>query len=134
MLKGRRSARENPKDDDGDDGDDDDDDDEFWFCILRTFLQSDWFQSWLGRVMIYMVVLVVARTLRSVGERGRDGEMRRGFGALKTTKSGGVECTKTTGNRRAMRFDATLRASAVEKNHAGGVSRDGGERVRTNRK
>ena len=30
--------------------------------------------------MIYMVVLVVARTLRSVGERGRDGEMRRGFG------------------------------------------------------
>ena len=39
--------------------------------------------------MIYMVVLVVARTLRSVGERGRDGEMRRGFGALKTMKSGG---------------------------------------------
>ena len=26
--------------------------------------------------MIYMVVLAVARTLRSVGERGRDGEMR----------------------------------------------------------
>ena len=61
----------------------------FGFAFFGTFLQSDWFQSWLGRVMIYMVVLVVARTLRSVGERGRDGEMRRGFGALKTTKSGG---------------------------------------------
>ena len=59
-------------------------------AFFGTFLQSDWFQSWLGRVMIYMVVLVVARTLRSVGERGpRDGEMRRGFGALKTMKSGG---------------------------------------------
>ena len=33
---------------------------------------------------------------------------------------------------RAMRLDR-LRG-AVEKNHAGGVSRDGGERVRTNRK
>ena len=61
----------------------------FGFAFFGTFLQSDWFQSWLGRVMIYMVVLVVARTLRSVGERGRDGEMRRGFGALKTMKSGG---------------------------------------------
>ena len=61
----------------------------FGFAFFGTFLQSDWFQSWLGRVMIYMVVLVVARTLRSVGERGRDGGMRRGFGALKTMKSGG---------------------------------------------
>ena len=57
----------------------------FGFAFFGTFLQSDWFQSWLGRVMIYMVVLVVARTLRSAG----GGEMRRGFGALKTMKSGG---------------------------------------------
>ena len=56
------------------------------FGFARTFLHSEWFQSWLGRVMIYMVVLVVARTLRSVGEGG-DGGMRRG--ALKTMKSGG---------------------------------------------
>ena len=57
------------------------------FGFARTFLHSEWFQSWLGRVMIYMVVLVVARTLRSVGEGGDDGGMRRG--ALKTMKSGG---------------------------------------------
>lgn len=36
----------------------------------QSFLKSEWFQSWLGRVLIYMFVLVVARTLRGAREEG----------------------------------------------------------------
>jgi len=40
-----------------------------------SFLKSEWFQSWLGRVLIYMFVLVVARTLKGAREgNGNDGK------------------------------------------------------------
>lgn len=43
------------------------------------FLKSEWFQSWLGRVLIYMFVLVAMRTLKfwSARKEGNNGGLKR---------------------------------------------------------
>ena len=49
------------------------------------FLKSEWFQSWLGRVLIYMFVLVAMRTLKFWNAR-KEGN---GSGLKRTTGGGG---------------------------------------------
>ena len=89
------------------------------------FLKSEWFQSWLGRVLIYMFVLVAMRTLKFWNAR-KEGN---GSGLKRTTGGGG-------GGRRYDNYGKSTCdaiqcdfARAAEKNHARGVSRDRGERV-----